>query len=150
MLVGAVCSVANSPVEYRTQPITMLIACLIAHAIVCVSVVAVALMRKLHWAAGLSVVGVIAGYVLAIGPLLLLMTWSERTTGFGAGNAGVFFVCTIPIVPLFGIAGGAALGYSIDQRKPTAGCPNCGYDMRGIDSARCPECGCHRGEGHAA
>ncbi|MEM6551688.1 MAG: hypothetical protein AAF750_06140 [Planctomycetota bacterium] len=43
------------------------------------------------------------------------MSWSESRTGYDAGNAGLLFCCTLPTLPVIGLAAGFALGLKLDN-----------------------------------
>lgn len=49
-----------------------------------------------------GIIGGGIGLFLAIVPLYVLMELSYERTGYDAGNAGVFFCCTVPTFPIIG------------------------------------------------
>ena len=98
---------------------------LILHSVICVIAVAFALHAKLWWTAGMAIAGAVLGAVLAVVPVWMMMQDYTNKTGYAAGNAGIIFVCTVPLFPPLGLALGMAIGYAIDnpqrrERKPVA------------------------------
>jgi hypothetical protein len=66
--------------------------------------------------------GAVTGAVLAVVPLWLAMSYTETKTGVSAGNAGVFFVCTVPLFPAIGLAAGGLIGAAIrGESRPGRG-----------------------------
>lgn len=58
-----------------------------------------------------------------------------------------------PAIMLLAVAGTnlAALSLKfVTERIDRKWCPKCGYDLRGSDSPRCPECGAERGDASSA
>ena len=76
-----------------------------------------ALNEKLWWTAGMAIAGAVLGAVLAVVPVWMMMTHYTNETGYGAGNVGIFFCCTVPLFPLLGLALGIAGGYAIDLKR---------------------------------
>ena len=73
------------------------------------------------------------------------MPRSGRGWGSNAGSNGRFFY-TIVAIPVLPIAGGIAVVTGVGflllyRRTPPRCCAECGYDLRGLPAARCPECG---------
>jgi hypothetical protein len=102
----------------------------------------------------LSVVRIGAFGLLALGSLLILvrMIWrsNEPPLWIGLGTlilgAGLAFIhpATLFIVPPFWCvfyAGATASIRRARRRRRTWICERCGYDIHGIRSRRCPECG---------
>jgi len=88
------------------------------HLAMATSVAVVAWRKRCRWMAAGALIGVSIGGFLAVVPLLLMMERAEAETGYGAGNAGVFFACTVPLVPAIGMIIGAALGVLVDSLRP--------------------------------
>ena len=90
---------------------------LVLHSVICAIALAFAAHAKLWWTAGMAIAGAVLGGVLAVVPLWMMMSYSESQTGYDAGNAGVFFCCTVPLFPPIGLALGIAAGYAIDKSQ---------------------------------
>lgn len=90
---------------------------LLFHGAFLLAAVIVAAVFRAWFTVPLVIVGWIVGAVLAVVPLWLLMEWSTARTGYDAGNAGVFFVCTVPTFPIIGMALGGYIGYLLEPEK---------------------------------
>lgn len=60
--------------------------------------------------------------------------WISWSPLFGAAFIPIWFVALLTALPPFWI-------WRRDMHRPPAGCAQCGYDLRGLDHAVCPECG---------
>ena len=90
---------------------------LVLHSVICAIALALALPAKLWWTAGLAIAGTVLGAVLAVVPVWMMMSHYTNQTGYGAGNAGVLFCCSVPLFPPLGLALGMAVGYAIDRSQ---------------------------------
>lgn len=64
-----------------------------------------------------------------------------------AGKGGRHFVGVPLWMPFVALgAGGGGLVYAARRMRRREGCPRCGYDVRGLSSGVCPECGAARVE----
>ncbi len=90
---------------------------LVLHSVICVIALAITLNEKLWWTAGMAIAGAVLGAVLAVVPVWMMMSHYTNETGYGAGNAGIFFCCTVPLFPPLGLALGMVAGYAIDQSQ---------------------------------
>jgi hypothetical protein len=117
----------------------------IIHAFIATGAVLGAMIARKWWTALFMCVGFALGATLAVVPLRRSMERYTAETGFDAGNAGVLFVCTIPLFPILGLGLGGLCGYAINARRTSKEldrfCPQCGYDLRGDLAAGCSECG---------
>jgi len=116
------------------------------HGLIALAGIVCALSANRWWTAILIGLGAVLGAVLAVVPLTLMMAYEEARTGFGAGNAGVLFCCTIPVVPIVCMAIGGSIGYWIDAHRASEAetdCPKCGYCLSATGGRinGCPECG---------
>ena len=84
---------------------------------IAIVVIGVAMYMRQWWTALFVCIGTVLGAVLAVVPLWLMMEKSAAETGFDAGNAGVFFVCTIPVFTIIGVVIGAVIGQMIDRKS---------------------------------
>ena len=64
-----------------------------------------------------AVLGAGVGLWLAVYPLFFWMQAHQARTGFDAGNAGVLFVCTVPLLVPAGAFTGAFIGRRIGRRS---------------------------------
>jgi len=90
---------------------------LLFHGTILLAVVIAAVVCRAWVTALLVIIGWFLGAVLAVVPLWLLMEWSAARTGYDAGNAGIFFVCTVPTFPILGLALGCYFSYWLEPDK---------------------------------
>ena len=90
---------------------------LVLHSVICVIALAITLNEKLWWTAGMAIAGAVLGAVLAVVPVSMMMSHYANETGYGAGNVGIFFMCSVPLFPPLGLALGIAAGYAIDLNR---------------------------------
>ena len=80
--------------------------------------------------------------------LLAIASYLMLPTAFFIRSMGLFSPRSFLPVILFAIVGlGLAIGFVLSERVAVVQwgfgyCQKCGYDLRGLQSDRCPECGC--------
>ncbi len=117
--------------------------------LLCAVPAVVALLIRRWWMGILILVCGLAGLILGFAAVWASMAIASSQSGISNGDAGVLFVCSLPIGTFSGVVIGGAWGYILDERrKPRfedhSYCPDCGNAMRGLTRLGCPKCGWKR------
>ena len=81
--------------------------------------------------------GMLFGRVMGLRPTWLPVVQRIATVG----GASCWYVGVPLWLPFLALAGPTAMLWHRDRRPPPGHCRNCGYNLTGNTSGRCPECG---------